>query len=220
MNFLKNVIYLVTGTIVSLSVQAQIVNFDLTQIQNAAAQTLYETGISATFTAVHSWNSEGDTDSFPYFNANSGGLVILQNTRTNDDQMTISFSRDVKLVGFTVFTPLPDLNGKYISAGFENSNAKIRFTIGGTDYDTGDNIAIYGPGTFNATLSNVIVSAGTDITLTSIVDPNVGAEVTWSNIRVEIVPEPSAYALILGGGYSFCLEKGVPDAQNALNLII
>ncbi len=207
MNFLKNVIYLVTGTIVSLSVQAQIVNFDLTQIQNAAAQTLYETGISATFTAVHSWNSEGDTDSFPYFNANSGGLVILQNTRTNDDQMTISFSRDVKLVGFTVFTPLPDLNGKYISAGFENSNAKIRFTIGGTDYDTGDNIAIYGPGTFNATLSNVIVSAGTDITLTSIVDPNVGAEVTWSNIRVEIVPEPSAYALILGGGVLLLLRK-------------
>ena len=209
MCLLKNVIYLITGTIVSLSVQAQIVNFSLGQIpNNASSHTLNETGISATFTALNTWGLEGGADSLSAFNSITTSLVVLQNGRTNDDQMTISFTRDIKLVGFTVYTPDPDFfDGQYVHSSFENSNTKLRFTIGGTDYDTGDNVTIYGPGTFNATLSNVIVSAGTAITLTSIVDTNISAQVSWSNLSVEIVPEPSAYALILGGGVLLLLRK-------------
>ena len=204
MYFLKNVIYLVTGTIVSLSVQAQIVNFDLTQFAiNDVVRTINTAEASATFTALDSFGSEAQgMDEFAPSFAVINGIELVRRDRTDNDVFTISFTKDVKLVGYNVYGANP---GNYLSS-YQGSTANLIFTIAGNSYNTGDAVGIVGYNNFAPDLSNVIISAGTVVSVQSIV-PATTIAASWTNLRVEVVPEPSAYALILGGGVLLLLRK-------------
>ena len=117
------------------------------------------------------------------------GLSVLWK---NSPSMTLSFSTDTTITGFTAKNPAyltgKDTSGNYVM--LSNGTETVQVDLNRQDYTIGQKTDLATP---------IMVSAGQTLTLTATTPDGANFNnVRWSYLHVTAVPEPSIYALLVG----------------------
>ena len=204
---------LILSTIAGIALGRTPLNFNLytnteTRIDDRITITAtQDSGYVLTIETNDDYTAEPDADPFLKIDANGARLTLIQGNNTINDEMTWTFNKDVYL-----WSMLGNRFNEYLdnSVGLEFTIDTMTYVINGPDLKSANYTD------FSDELrDDVIVTANTPITVKTIGDqPNPNAAYSIGVITVMIVPEPSTYALILGGSvFLLFLSKRFRDSK-------
>ena len=185
-------------TIFSGSLQAAVVNFDLTALTfGSTNQTLSgdSEDLELTLATNDSWDGTNPGIAGHSFN----GLVVLPQFDANITMtMTFSFNKDVRIIGYVFSHASFRQENHSATLSVDNQSIEVPEPVVGSDFES-----------FSTSLE---IAVGKTLSLSaSKTIPTPGPQpehLQWSSLRVETIPEPSTYVLLAGLGASIlCLRR-------------
>lgn len=158
---------------------------------NAQSVTMTNGPYFLTVRALEDWQSTATNTNPQLSTGFYTNLHLVDGDNTNGDRLTFSLNEDFYLRGYQVGA---------CSTGSTLDDNSIKIDLpGGVVSQTISGLATLGNGDhdFETTVQQTLVRAGELVTLTSLGINDGDGAYRWSQLHIEVVPEPSTYALLM-----------------------